>query len=172
MTATIVDAGPGVLVDPEHENNKMTAARVKLFLDDYAIFGVAAHACKVAAISRRTYWRWLKESEQFAQMADEAKEQSIGALELEARRRATEGVDEAIVSKGEILGYQKRYSDGLLLAMLKAKIPEYQDKVKVEVGVSDELMLRLEAARKRLMPAGAIEKVAQDVIEIGERATG
>ena len=50
----------------------------------------------------------------------------------------------------------RRYSDTLLLALLKARRPErFKDRAVVEHDVSDSLADRLEAARKRALAAPA-----------------
>lgn len=71
--------------------------------------------------------------EEFAEAYQEAIEHSTQLLEREAIRRAAEGWDEAhVTNKGEIYVIRK-YSDVLLMFLLKARRPEtYRDNHKIE----------------------------------------
>ena len=54
-------------------------------------------------------------------------------LEDEAIRRAREGVDEPVFYKGEHCGNVRRYSDTLLIFMLKARKPDvYRKRASIE----------------------------------------
>lgn len=71
-----------------------------------------------------------------------------GALELyreklvkEAERRAHDGVEEPVFYKGEECGTIQRYSDMLLLALLKRHIPEFRDRHQVDVTHSGGVMV-------------------------------
>ena len=55
---------------------------------------------------------------------DNAVEQGIDTLEFEARRRECEGVDEPVFHKGEECGHVRRYSDALLMFLLRSHRPE------------------------------------------------
>ena len=60
----------------------------------------------------------------FAEAWDAALEEAVDALEGEARRRGFSGVDEPVHYKGERVDTIKRYSDVLLIFLLKAHRPE------------------------------------------------
>ena len=54
-------------------------------------------------------------------------------LEAEARRRAAIGVDEPVFYKGKVVGHIRKYSDNLLMFLLKAHWPEkFRDNYGVE----------------------------------------
>lgn len=53
-------------------------------------------------------------------------------IRAEVRRRAIDGVDEPVFHQGQIVGTITRYSDRLLYAMAKARLPEYQDTATVQ----------------------------------------
>lgn len=53
-------------------------------------------------------------------------------LQEEAQRRAVEGVEQPMVSMGEVVTHQTVYSDSLLKMMLQAKHPDFQNKTVVE----------------------------------------
>ena len=59
---------------------------------------------------------------------DHAREGAADTLEAEARRRAIEGVEEPVFHKGEQVGTLRKYSDVLLIFLLKGARPErYRD---------------------------------------------
>ena len=59
----------------------------------------------------------------------EAEEQSIQALETEARRRALAGTERPLLYKGKEVGHTRTFSDPLMMFLLKAKRPEvYRDR--------------------------------------------
>ena len=58
-------------------------------------------------------------------------------LEAEARRRAAIGVDEPVFYKGEVVGHIRKYSDTLLMFLLKAHWPEkFRENVSIDQRVS------------------------------------
>lgn len=96
------------------------------FLAAYAQCGVISHACIAAEIDARRHYDWLENDvdgiyeEKFA----EARDHASGLLELEARRRAIEGVTETIFWQGLPVGTKTKYSDTLLMFLLKGSLPD------------------------------------------------
>ena len=82
---------------------------------------------QIADLPRRTAYRWLKTDPEFAAAWEEALEQATERLEEEVRRRAVDGVDEPVFHQGEICGCRRKYSDNLLMFLLKKRKPEYRD---------------------------------------------
>ena len=104
------------------------ALRQQAVLDAYAMYGTIAKACEVAGVPRSEHYRWLKGKRYAARFA-EAEEQSIQALETEARRRALVGTEKPLFHKGNQIGNVPVFSDPLLMFLLKAKRPEvYRDR--------------------------------------------
>ena len=101
----------------------------KAFLAILAESGNVTKACLAAQIARSVVYAHRDEDERFKALWDEALAEAGDALELEARRRAVDGWDEPVFQKGELVGTIRKYSDTLLLAMLRAKKPEYREKV-------------------------------------------
>lgn len=96
--------------------------------------GNVARACEAVDVTRMTAYRWRQDDKEFAQAWDEAKAIGLDALEDEAVRRAYEGVDKAIVYKGEITDTVKEYSDTLMIFLLKGGKPEkYREKTSMEL---------------------------------------
>ena len=87
-------------------------------------------AAAVAGTSRSRVYVLRKNDPAFAIAWEEAEEMAADALEAEARRRAVEGTQEPLVSAGRIVRDDdgrpiavRRYSDNLLLALIKARRP-------------------------------------------------
>jgi hypothetical protein len=112
-------------------------------------------ACSRTGIARRTAYDLRDRHEDFAAAWDDALEDACDLLEAEARRRAHDGVDEPVVYQGKLCGTWidaegkpvtegtegatlipltvKKYSDPVLLALLRAHRPEkYRDSVQHE----------------------------------------
>ena len=100
--------------------------------------GNITHAAKAADVTRRRHYTWLEDPEYRAAF-EVAHEEAIDGLELEARRRAIQGVRRLKFDKdGKPLRdpdtgkpYEERiYSDALMIFLLKAARPGvYRDRV-------------------------------------------
>jgi hypothetical protein len=90
--------------------------------------GVVRSACRAARVGRSTAYRHRDTDPAFAAAWDRALETAVDALELEARRRAVEGVERSVFHAGKQVGIIHDYSDTLLIFLLKANRPEkYRD---------------------------------------------
>lgn len=113
----------------------------KAFLTIYAQTGSLSEAARQCGMSRGTHYSWMQD-EQYPEEADaycnafkEAHEIAVSALEAEARRRATEGVEEDVYFQGRIVGKCKKYSDVLLIFLLKGALPDkYKDRFETSHG--------------------------------------
>lgn len=96
--------------------------------------GLVNVACKAAGIARSTAYLHREQDEAFAAAWQEVEDAVTDELELEARRRAKEGVESHKYDKdGNLLWTETKYSDTLLIFLLKARRPHvYRDNVKVE----------------------------------------
>lgn len=81
-------------------------------------------ACAMAGYARRCVYRWRSADPMFAARWKDANAVACDLLADEADRRGRDGFDEPVFYKGEQCGTKRRYSDGLLLARLKALRPE------------------------------------------------
>lgn len=85
-----------------------------------------------AGVGRATVYEWRRDDPKFAALYDEAHEDALDALEEEARRRAYDGVLEPMVSAGSLVCHVRKYSDTLLITLLKGKRPDtYRDRHEV-----------------------------------------
>lgn len=97
----------------------------KAFLDAFRETGNITAAALEVDMSRRTHYRWLDEDEGYTEEFRDALEHASDLLEAEARRRAVDGVDEPTGwFQGTPGGYVRRYSDTLLIFLLKGARPE------------------------------------------------
>lgn len=104
--------------------NTKTPARTAVFLDALAGGLSVSSAAKAAGVPLRTMYGWREGDPAFA--AEWAAAYTIGAdnLEAEAQRRAVKGVEEPVFHSGKVVGSVMRYSDTLLIFMMKARDPE------------------------------------------------
>jgi hypothetical protein len=148
---------------------KLTRERQERFLKALAETGIVSAAVEIAGTSRTRVYDLRKRDAGFAAGWEEAEERAADALETEAWRRAVVGVQEPLVSGGKVMRDDegqplaiRRYSDTLMLALLKARRPErFKDRAVVEHDITDNLADRLEAARQRALvaPAGGISRL-------------
>ena len=112
---------------------KATAKRQARFLKAYVRTGTILHAALAAKVDRQTHYKWM-DNPRYAQAFAEAEELAIQELEREARRRALEGVREPVgFWKGKASEYVKRYSDTLLIFLLKGHRPDkYRERQEIE----------------------------------------
>ena len=107
--------------------------REEIFLSALAECGNVTHAARLAGWDRCYLYRKRQNDEAFAAAWKEAAVIGVAALEDEARRRGYEGWDEPVFHKGEECGTVRKFSDTLLIVLLKAHRPEkYQERRQVE----------------------------------------
>lgn len=137
MTPVVLDEADGV-----------RDKRKALVLAHLQVTGVRTEACRRAGVALSTMYRWLEDDEDFAQGATYAMEVAVGEAELELRHRAVFGRQELILVGGAPVAKRDPftgeveldddfnpiyltktvYSDGLLVAYMKANKNEYRDK--------------------------------------------
>jgi hypothetical protein len=84
-------------------------------------------AVKVAGVHETTVFQLRNHDEAFRAAWAEAAEIGTELLEQEAQRRAYHGVLKPVYQKGVRVGYERRYSDTLLMFILKKRVPAYRD---------------------------------------------
>lgn len=94
------------------------------FLTALAQTGVIARACKAAGVSRKHAYETRETNPTFRAAWDDAKEEAGDVMEAEAFRRAVKGTLEPVFYKGEECGEVRKYSDVLLMFLLKGNRPE------------------------------------------------
>jgi len=77
---------------------------------------------------------WQENEPEFVLAMRQADLQATEVLEKEAWRRAEQGVAEPVYQHGKQVGTIQRYSDQLLMFLLRARAPErYRDRVDVSL---------------------------------------
>jgi len=132
----------------------------RAFLVAFRATGNVRLACKAASVGRSSHYRWLDKDSEYRAAFDLAKQDAADILEAEAFRRAVEGVEEPVGwYKGVPGGTVRRYSDVLLMFLLKALRPEkYRERVEVRGAfasidlnrLSDEQLARISAGEDPL----------------------
>lgn len=99
--------------------------------------GFVGKACEAVGISKQSVHNWRELDPAFAADWDRAVDLATEDLEKEARRRAYQGVEEPVFYQGEICGHVQKFSDTLLMFTIKARKPEYRDKITIDVNKLD-----------------------------------
>jgi len=127
------------------------AKRRKRFLDNLRESGNVTGAARATGVSRQTAYDHKTVDPDFSTAWDQAMEEAIDALEAEARRRSMEGVECPVFHLGQQCGVIRRYSDTLLIFLLKAHRPgKYRENPRT-LGPGPEL--GQDATKQRLSPA-------------------
>jgi hypothetical protein len=107
---------------------RWTPAKRAEFLAALADTGIVSVAARTAGLSTSRAYALKEQDAEFAEAWEDAEQAAVDALELEARRRAHDGVDVPVVrQKGPVLTSDgapltiKHYSDRLLAFLLRAK---------------------------------------------------
>jgi hypothetical protein len=110
---------------------RITGQRSRRFLETLAETGNVTAAAAAAGISRGGAYDHRQIDDAFAAAWREAEEIAADRLESEAWRRAVDGVSEPVISMGKLVRDDngepvtiQRYSDNLLLSLLRAHRPE------------------------------------------------
>ena len=90
----------------------------------YVECGRVKPACAAARTDFSTHYYWLKQDQTYAEAWKEAEQLCAVRLEDEAIRRAHDGVERTIFHQGIKVGTEHRYSDMLLIFLLKGAKPE------------------------------------------------
>lgn len=94
-----------------------------LFFEMLRKTGNVSAAARHAGRARAQLYRLRKQDMSFAALWDNALEEAADWPELEALRRAMDGTEEGRYFRGEMIGTITRYSDSLLMFLLKARRP-------------------------------------------------
>jgi len=133
--------------------DKIHHPKKRAFLAAYALTGNIGEAAKAADIHRQTHNKWLEADPVYAAAFVQAKEDAGDALETEARRRAVEGVEEPVFYKGDEVATVRKYSDVLLIFLLKGIRPDkFRDNRSVALTGANGGPIIWEYPRKEPLP--------------------
>jgi len=104
-----------------------------LFLKWLASTGNVTRSAAAAGVAPATVYEARKADRAFARQWKRALREAGDHLEHEAWRRAVKGVTEPVYQLGKLAGYVRRYSDPLLMCLLRAARPhKFRDTARVE----------------------------------------
>jgi len=126
------------------KKHRWTAQRQQQFLEYLAETGNVSRSLKLVGTSPARIYALRNNDPVFRQAWDEAEEIAADRLEQEAWRRAVEGFDEPVVSAGKLVRDEdgnavmvRRFSDTLLLALLRARRPaKYNKRLAADLAVA------------------------------------
>jgi hypothetical protein len=107
------------------------------WLEVHRQYGIVTATCRKTKIGRSTVYEWLNDDPEFVKLKEDAENEAIELLEVEARRRAFKGTLKPVFYKGKRCGSIREYSDSLAMFIIKAKKPEYRDRVTNEIVGAD-----------------------------------
>lgn len=157
---------------------KRTPKKEEEFLS-YVAEGLSVQgACDRSDIGRRTVYEWRTADPDFAAGWERAVEAGTDILEDEAKRRAFEGVAEPIHYQGKLVTTVQKYSDTLLIFLLKGRRPDkFAERSKVEH--SGRITSRVDLSLLNEKELSALERIigkaaepAGDTERVGEKESG
>ena len=132
-------------LDKTGQYKKIRNPRKRAFLAAVARTGNVTQAAEIAHIARSAHYQWLEADPVYAAAYEDAMEQAAQRLEAEARRRAEEGVEEPVFYQGKQCGVIRKYSDSLLMFLLKGAMPDkYKERTSTELTGPGGKDLRVE----------------------------
>jgi len=141
-----------------------TQRRKTKFLEAYKLAGTASEAARLTGIPRDTHKEWLKRSEAYRKAFEEADDAATEVLEKEALRRAVEGREETVYFNGVPVGTTRKYSDVLLIFLLKAKRPDvYRERYDARIQGALNIQSAVKVIHEYHDGAPAIEAVAAEL---------
>lgn len=159
------------------ESHEIPHPKKVAFLTAYSTVATISHAAKLVGIDRSTHYDWLDTDPQYKEAFEEAKLTACDNLEAEARRRAMVGCEEVIYYQGVECGRVRKYSDTLLIVLLKANMPErYIERRAIEhagtVGVKTAVVPAEELTDVELATIAARGRRGADTTPQGKNGNG
>lgn len=122
-------------VDARFRRGALTPKKQRAFLRALNSGLTVRDAAKEIGITSVSLYALRKRDEDFALAWEEAYEQGTDILEKEAERRAVKGVKEGIYHQGKRIATVRKYSDVLLIFLLKGRRPrKFRDNVDITSG--------------------------------------
>lgn len=124
--------------DEPSKTSQLKSAKAQRFLKAFALTANKVKAAEIAGCERHLHQYWMnqegEEGDRYHGAYELAKAVAGELLESEATRRAVKGVEEPVFYQGEKCGEVQKYSDTLLIFLLKAARPEkYRERVSQEL---------------------------------------
>lgn len=137
------------------------------YLEALQLHGMEHTAAITARTTPRAVRSLCEKHEEFAYAVEAALEASADKVEAEVRRRAIDGIEKGVYYQGDKVATELQYSDGLLLALAKAKRRrEFGDKAEISGPGGTPLTVHIRtftppdvAAANQLAEAAAIQAI-------------
>lgn len=121
-------------MDQVNNFQKIRHPKKRAMLSAYSETGNVSRAAAIAELDRSMHYTWVSKDSKYREAFEEAQGMAADALELEARRRAVDGVAEPVFYKGEKCGAVQKYSDTLLIFLMKGAMPDkYKERMQTDV---------------------------------------
>ncbi|MGC8517924.1 MAG: terminase [Steroidobacteraceae bacterium] len=125
-----------VLTTRHHGSRSITEEATQVFLMTYARTGSVTQAAQVSGVARSTWFEARKQSKELAAAWKEAHDIHKESLVDEAVRRAKDGWDEPVFYQGAQCGTVRKFSDNLLMFLIKQRDPSYRDHSTINLNAS------------------------------------
>ena len=100
--------------------------------------GNVTQAIKTAKAARGWVYGRRQRDRFFRDAFEASRACGIEVLKDEAHRRACKGIEEPVFHQGEICGHVRKYSDALLMFLIKQADPSYREHHKIDHGNADK----------------------------------
>lgn len=114
--------------------SRVTHEKEQAFLELFRTNGNVTESAREVGHSRMTFYRHREKDREFAEQWDAALEEATELLEKEVRRRGCEGWLEPVFYQGKQTSVVRKYSDNLLMFLLKKRNPEFRDSANITLA--------------------------------------
>lgn len=148
------------------------------FLKAFELVGTITGAAREVIMSKGTHHYWMRldksgvpKDKKYYSAFEQAEESAVELMISEARRRGIVGTERDVRWKGEVVGIERKYSDNLLMFLIKAQRPEYRDRyepavagtiLQVELSTIRQIHSEVESERKTKMLTEATPDIVVD----------
>jgi hypothetical protein len=127
--------------------------------------GHVSKAARAARVDRSTPYNWLAADPAYKEAFERAREQAADVLEAEVIRRGAHGFDEPVFYQGKVVGQIRKYSDNLLMFMLKGLRPaKFRDNYNPLAVVGGDIKISLSIPRPD-EPGEIVDAEAREIPE-------
>ena len=116
------------------------------FIEAVRRTGLVAKSAKAAGTNSRRIKTECEQDKEFEQELQESLVIYAETVQEELHRRAVDGVEEDVYFQGAVCGTKINYSDALLTTLVKAKSPEFREKLSVDTTIHGGVLLTLPQA--------------------------
>ena len=97
------------------------------FLRAYLKYGVLSKTHRATGTGKSTHYKWLEIDTAYIRAFESVKADVVDDLTRVAMDRATKGWEEPVYQQGMLCGHKRKFSDTLLMFVLKKLDPSFRD---------------------------------------------